>query len=77
MAYNEKGGVCSSKLFENVPEIIRPPKAAELLGISVHTIYDWKYRGQMRNVPNDLFLKLNRSLYVKTEVLRRWVASSC
>ena len=76
-SYNQRleGAKPSSVLFDNLPEIIKPPLAAKLLGISVKTIYDWKYRGKTRNVPSDLFLKLNRSLYIKTEVLNRWVAS--
>ncbi len=62
-------------LFENLPDIIKAPKVAKLLDISVKTIYDWKYRGKMRKVPDDLFITLNRSIYIKTKVLRRWVTS--
>lgn len=65
-----------SMLFDNLPEIIRPRYTAKLLGLSVKTIYDWKYRGEMRNIPSDLFIKINRSLYIRTDVLRRWVTSN-
>lgn len=65
---------CTSLIFENLPDLIRPQKAARLLDISIKTIYDWKYRGRTRNIPNDLFIKLNRSLYINTEVLKKWIA---
>jgi predicted site-specific integrase-resolvase len=70
MTYNN-----DEMIFENLPDIVRPSSVAKLLDISIKTIYDWKYRGKMRNVPDDLFIKLNRSLYIKTKVLRRWVTS--
>jgi predicted DNA-binding transcriptional regulator AlpA len=63
-------------IFDNLPEILRPSPTAELLGISVNTIYDWKYRGKTRNIPKDLFIKINRSLYIRTEVLKDWIISS-
>mgnify|MGYP001253402011 CR=1 FL=1 len=66
----------SKMLFENLPELMKPQKAAGVLGISVKTIYDWKYRGQTRNIPSDLFIKINRSLYIRTDALRRWVISN-
>jgi len=62
-------------LFENLPEIIRPRTAASVLGISVKTIYDWHYRGKLRNVPGKMFLKMNRLLYLRTDVLRSWISS--
>ncbi|MBD66007.1 MAG: hypothetical protein CME62_12425 [Halobacteriovoraceae bacterium] len=79
---NEKGydqidlSFDGNMLFDNLPEIMRPHKVADLLGLSVKTIYDWKYRGKTRNIPSDLFLKLNRSLYIRTEVLKRLVTSN-
>lgn len=63
-------------LFENQPELLRPHSVAKLLGISVKTIYDWKYRGKKRNVPSDLFLSLNRSLFINTKVLKSWLLSN-
>lgn len=75
--YNSKDSKVESKLlFENQPELLRPHSVAKLLDISVNTIYDWKYRGKTRNIPSDLFLSLNRSLYIKTEVLRRWLLTN-
>ena len=73
------GGVAPSSegaasLFENLPELIRPRELARVLGISLATIYDWRYRGKMRNVPVNLFLKINRNLFIRTEVLRSWIS---
>ncbi len=62
-------------IFENQPELIKPEAVAELLGVSVKTIYDWHYREKLRGVPPGLFLKLNRLLYLRTEVLRQWIRS--
>ena len=62
-------------LFENLPELMKPEAVAQLLGVSVLTIYDWKYRQRLRGAPNGLFIKLNRLLYLRTEVLRQWISS--
>ena len=62
-------------LFDNLPALLRPEKAAALLGISVQTIYDWRYRENQRRVPKDLFVKFNRFLYLKSEILMQWIAS--
>jgi hypothetical protein len=74
LCYREKTGCHqSSMLFQNLPEILRPDKAAELLGVSIKTIYDWRYRQKTRNIPNDLFFKLNRLLYIRTSALQKWI----
>lgn len=62
-------------IFDNLPELLRPGTAASVLGISVKTIYDWHYRARTRNVPATLFLKVNRLLYLRTEILRKWIVS--
>ena len=60
-------------LFDNLPEILRPKVAADLLGISIKTVYDWRYRQKTRNIPDDLFIKFNRFLYVRTSALKKWM----
>jgi predicted DNA-binding transcriptional regulator AlpA len=65
----------SKPIFDNLPELIKPKQLAELLSISVATVYDWKYKEKTRKIPKDLFLKMNRSLYINTEVLRSWITS--
>ena len=62
-------------LFDNLPKLLRPETVAPLLGLSVKTIYDWRYRGKLRSIPPHLFLKVNRFLYIRTDVLRDWIAS--
>lgn len=62
-------------LFDNLPKLLRPEAVAPLLGISVKTIYDWRYRGRLRRIPQQLFLKVNRFLYLRTDVLMDWIAS--
>jgi hypothetical protein len=62
-------------LFVHLPELIRPELAAAVLGISVKTIYDWRYRFKQRKVPKELFVKVSRSLLIRTNILRQWIAS--
>lgn len=61
--------------FDNLPELLRPERAASVLGLSVQTIYDWRYRQKLRRIPDGLFLKLNRILYLRTDVLKGWISS--
>lgn len=61
--------------FENLKGWMRPQEVADTFGISVLTIYSWKAKARTRKIPEDLFIKFNRQLYVRTEVLRRWISS--
>jgi predicted DNA-binding transcriptional regulator AlpA len=63
------------QLFENLPKILRPDRVASILGLSKKTIYDWHYRQKQRRVPAELFVKFNRSLYLRTDILKQWIAS--
>ncbi len=62
-------------LFYNLPELLRPSVVADLLGISVKTIYDWRYKRKTRNLPEGLFIKINRFLYVRTVELKRLIVT--
>ena len=79
--YNTQQQVDSADLqpefvfFDNLPEMMRPERVASVLGISIKTIYDWKYRGHKRKVPENLFLKFNGALYIRTKTLEQWIAS--
>lgn len=64
----------SQMFFDNLPELLRPEKVASLLGISIRTIYSWRYRQKQKRVPEGLFLKFNRILYLNTKILRMWIA---
>jgi len=63
------------KLFDNLPKLMRPKQVCAYLDVSVKTIYDWRHRGCLRGVPKDLFLSINRRLFIKTDVLLDWMAS--
>lgn len=73
LCYNTNADNASALLFENLPEILKPKTVAELLDVSISTIYDWKYRQKTRNIPDNLFIKINRLLYVQTSALRDWI----
>ena len=62
-------------LFDNLKGWMRPQELAKAFGISVLTIYSWKAKSKTRKVPEGLFIKFNRQLYVRTEVFRRWISS--
>lgn len=64
----------SSMLFENLPELLKPEAVASILSVSIKTIYDWHYRRKQKKVPDHLFLKINRLLYLRRDVLREWIA---
>lgn len=65
----------SIEFFNNLPEIMKAVAVADLLGLSIKTIYDWRYKQKTRNIPNNLFIKINRLLYLRTAVLREWITS--
>ena len=63
------------QFFDNLKGWMRPQEVAETFGISILTIYSWKAKAKTRKVPEGLFIKFNRHLYVRTDVLRRWISS--
>jgi hypothetical protein len=63
------------QLFDNLPKLMRTEQFAEHFRYSKATIYDWRYRGKLRGVPGNLFLTLNRRLYIRTDVFLAWLAS--
>ena len=64
-----------SLLFDNMKALLRPKEVSNLLGIPKKTIYDWKYRAREKKVPEHLFIKLNGSLFLRTDILKDWFAS--
>jgi len=68
-----ENGINNSSFFYNLPKLIKPHVLAKELGLSVATIYDWKYRGKMRKIPEDLFLKIAGRLYIRSDVLYNWL----
>lgn len=63
------------KFFDNLKSWMSPQEVATTFGYSVWTVYRWKNRGRLANVPDGLFVKFNRKLFVRTEVLRHWISS--
>lgn len=63
------------KFFDNLKGLLTPQEVSELLGVSPKTIYDWKYRQVIRKVPQGLFVKFNRKLFVRTDILKTWITS--
>lgn len=61
--------------FDNLKGWMSPQEVADKFGFSIWTIYKWKNRGQLAGVPTGLFIKFNRKLYIRTEILRRWISS--
>jgi len=62
-----------NELFDNLPKLIRPEVLSKHLDVSVNTIYDWRYRGKMRNIPTDLFFKISGKLFLRKDVLVQWL----
>lgn len=61
------------RFFDKLPALLRAEAVASALGISIKTIYDWKYRRNKREVPVNLFVKFNGQLFINTEALKRWM----
>ena len=61
--------------FDSLKGWMSPQEVADKFGFSIWTIYKWKNRGALAGVPTGLFIKFNRKLYIRTEILRRWISS--
>lgn len=61
--------------FQFNREIMRANEVAQVMGLSLETIYDWKYRPQKRKIPAGMFMKVNRMLFIQTRVLTSWIDS--
>lgn len=63
------------KIFDNLPRLMRPEQVATHFDVSIKTIYDWRHRGCLRGMPQNMFLSLNRRLFIRTDVFVDWIAS--
>lgn len=61
------------EIFDNLKGLLRPNEVCELLGVKLSTIYDWHHRPFRRNIPKGLFIKFNRKLLIRRDVLKSWV----
>lgn len=55
-------------------KLLRANEVAGILGVSLETVYDWKYRSKMRKVPEGMFVKISRMLFVRSDLLKGWIA---
>ena len=69
----------ASIFFENLPDLISLRLVSKILNRSVATLYDWNYRGKTRKskIPPDLFAKLGGGLYVRKDILVKWMSNRC
>ena len=63
------------KLFDNQPDLLSPKTVAEIIGLSVTTIYDWKYRSSKYDIPEGMLFKFGRRLKVVKPILIKWLIS--
>lgn len=77
MAISKMSGVqlSSDPFFENLKGWMSPKEVSAHFGVSILTIYSWKAKSKRRNVPEGLFVKFNRKLYLRTSVLINWISS--
>ncbi len=55
--------------------LIRAHDVAEMMGVSLETVYDWKYRSKRKHIPDGTFVKINEMLFVRSDLLRSWLQS--
>jgi predicted DNA-binding transcriptional regulator AlpA len=55
--------------------LIRAHDVAEMMGVSLETVYDWKYRAKKKCIPNGTFVKINEMLFIRSDLLRAWITS--
>lgn len=62
-------------LFENWEKLMRIEDASRTYRIPKATFYDWKYRSEEKQIPQGLFVKFRRRLFIRTDVLNHWLES--
>lgn len=64
----------ATSFFENLPELLAPKDIEKALpSTKKSTVYDWRYRPAKYDVPNDLFVEFGQKIFVRRDVLKRWV----
>lgn len=62
-------------LFDNLPTLLTPKMAADLTHSSIKTVFDWRYRPAKYGVPDDMFVKGGRKLFLRRDLFTRWFFS--
>lgn len=65
------------EIFENQPKFLSPKQAAELVGGSRDTVYDWQYRPEKYDIPKGMILKFGRKVLIRTDIFKKWFISRC
>lgn len=60
-------------LFENQKGCMNLKEFSSRFGYPIKTLYDWKHRPAKYKAPKDLFLKFNRDVFVRLDVLHSWL----
>lgn len=65
------------EIFENQPKFLSTDSAAELVGSSRATVYDWKYRPEKYGIPKGMFITFGRKVLIRTDKFKEWFISRC
>ena len=57
-------------------KLLRAKDVARIMGISYETVYDWKYRSIKRRIPEGMFVKVGRMLFVRSDLLKGWILTN-
>lgn len=66
----------ASLVFDSEIELMSVKDFCKSFGFSKATVYDWKYRSKAYEIPDELFIKIGKKLFLRTDIFRRWVSSS-
>ena len=65
------------EIFDKQPKVLSPEQAAELIGSTRATVYDWHYRPTKYGIPDGMIIKFGRRLLVRTDLFKDWFLSRC
>jgi len=72
-AEDRVGNLVNYLLFENQKGCMSIEEFSSRFGYPVKTLYDWKHRPSKYKAPKDLFIKFNRNVFVRLDVLHSWL----
>lgn len=64
-------------LFDNQPKLLSPEQAAEIIGSSRATVYDWHYRPTKYGIPEGMIIKFGRKVLIRTDLFKEWFLARC
>lgn len=72
---NKPENLVNYLIFENRKGCMSLRDFSERFGYPVKTLYDWRHRPGKYKAPKDLFLKFNREIFVRLDVLHSWLVA--